>query len=175
MNAAGDATRIRQRLAEVLPEAAGADHVDVKTVQGRCGMRRFLAAMLSWTPGWAAALFKARGVLARVLGLRHEDFPAGSPIAPEAVPMAPGGSLRFFVVRAAQEDDFWIAEAGDKHLDAWIAVLAEPLPDGLRRYHVCTVVRHRHWTGPLYFALILPFHHLIVAAMAKAGVREGDA
>lgn len=166
-----DAPTIRHRLEEVLLEARQADHVDVKTAQGRVGLRRFLANMLSWTPGWMRLLFWLRGGLARLLGLRHENLGGLTEVAPEAVPMAPGQALKFFSVREAQEDDFWIVAAGDKHLDAWLAVLAEPLPDGLTRFHVWTVVRHRHWTGPLYFTLIRPFHHLVVAAMARAGVR----
>lgn len=169
-----DAPTVRQRLEEVLPEAREADHVDVKTAQGRVGLRRFLANMLSWTPGWVRLLFWLRGGLAKLLGLRHEGFPAGPAMAPDDVPMAPGGRLRFFAVTAAQEDDFWVAEAGDRHLDAWIVVLAEPLPGDERRFHVWTVVRHRHWTGPLYFTLIRPFHHLLVAAMVRAGVRREE-
>lgn len=161
------------RLCELLPEAAHADHVDVKTVQGRCGMRAFIAAMLSWSPGWVALLYRARRALAWALGLQHADLAEGLPLRPGDVPMGPGGEVKFLTVAAAREDDFWIAEAGDKHLNCWIAVLAEPLPDGLRRYRVYTVVRFRHWTGPVYFTLIRPFHHLIAAGMVRAGARAG--
>ncbi len=169
-----DAPTVRQRLEEVLPEAREADHVDVKTAQGRVGLRRFVAGMLSWSPGWMRLLFWLRGGLAKLLGLSHADLTEGPPLRPEDVPMHPGGNIKFLTVSAAREDDFWMAEAGDRHLNGWIVVLAEPLPDGLTRFHACTVVRYRHWTGPLYFNLIRPFHHLIAAGMVKAGVRAGD-
>ncbi|NQY75258.1 MAG: DUF2867 domain-containing protein [Candidatus Margulisbacteria bacterium] len=33
------------------------------------------------------------------------------------------------------------------------------------------MVSNIHWTGPIYFNLIRPIHHLVVTKMAKAGVR----
>ena len=38
------------------------------------------------------------------------------------------------------------------------------------RYYVVTAVNYKHWTGPVYFNLIRPFHHLVVSRMAKHGV-----
>jgi len=172
MSAARTGQIIRQRLEQLLPEARDADYLDVKTATGRCDLRRFLAGMFSYAPAWVTLLYRLRRVLARVLGLRHADLAEGPVLRPEDVPMAPGGSLKFLTVRAAQEDDFWIGEAGDKHLTGWIVVLVEPLPDGLRRFHAYTVVRFRHWTGPVYFTLIRPFHHLIALGMVRAGVRD---
>jgi hypothetical protein len=32
------------------------------------------------------------------------------------------------------------------------------------------VVHYKHWTGPVYFNLIRPFHHLVVSRMARAGL-----
>jgi len=174
MSAPDTAPTVRERLEQLLPEVREADHLDVKTAQGRCDMRRFLAGMFSCSPAWLRLLYRLRRVLAGVLGLRHADLAEGPALRPEDVPLAPGGALKFLTVRDAREDDFWIAWAGDRHLDGWIAVLDEPLPDGLHRFHVHTVVRYRHWTGPLYFNLIRPFHHLVAAAMVRAGVRAGD-
>ncbi|MCP4630164.1 MAG: DUF2867 domain-containing protein [bacterium] len=31
------------------------------------------------------------------------------------------------------------------------------------RFYVITVVHYKHWTGPVYFNLIRPFHHLVVS------------
>ncbi|WP_422698682.1 DUF2867 domain-containing protein [Desulfosarcina cetonica] len=33
-------------------------------------------------------------------------------------------------------------------------------------------MRYRNWTGPVYFNLIRPFHHLVVREMMKAGARR---
>ena len=30
------------------------------------------------------------------------------------------------------------------------------------------IVDYRHWTGPVYFNVIRPFHHLVVAAMLRS-------
>lgn len=86
--------------------------------------------------------------------------------------------------------EHWLAVIHDQHLSAWVAVFAdavehsrEPSPQSspqsspqqggpLRRFSVCTVVRHRHWTGPVYFAVIKPFHVLVVRCMARHGVRS---
>ena len=85
--------------------------------------------------------------------------------------MTPGASLRFFTVTTTAEDRYWIGEAADRHLRGWICVLATPLDQGGNRFDVTTVVHYRHWTGPVYFNLIRPFHHLVVACMARAGAK----
>jgi hypothetical protein len=46
------------------------------------------------------------------------------------------------------------------------------LPDGRKRYHLLTVVKFRHWTGPVYFNVIRPFHHIIVKAMLTDAVKD---
>lgn len=38
----------------------------------------------------------------------------------------------------------------------------------LRRF--ITTVYYKHWTGPVYFNLIRPFHHLVVSRMAQYDV-----
>lgn len=150
---------------------AGADHVDVKTVSGRCSLRRFLAGLFGYRPGWLTGLYRVRGVVARLMGLDHPADIAPERIVPEAIPMRRGEALRFLTVTEAAEDRYWIAEAADRHLRAWLCVLVNPLADGGKRFDVVTVVRYLHWTGPVYFNLIRPFHHLVVARMARAGVK----
>jgi len=162
----GDAT-LRNRLSAILPEAAGADHVDVKSAEGRGSLREFIAGMFSYKPGWYRALFAVRGVLARVLGLRHEDVGAHASLTPESVSFVPGETAQFFTVAKAEEERFWAAGAGDSHLDAVLVVFFDALPDGRRRYHVATVVNYKNAVGPLYFNCIRPFHHLVVAAMVR--------
>jgi len=151
-----------------LPEftalAHGADHVDVESFSSRRCLREFILDFVGYKPGWLKALYALRLVLAKLLGLRH-DAEGPIPSGPESVPMEPGQHLDFFTVHAAREDSFWIAMAEDKHLAAYVVVLAEA--EAQPRYHVATVVRYRHWTGPLYFTLIRPFHHLVVGCMGR--------
>lgn len=84
---------------------------------------------------------------------------------PEDVPFAPGGRIGFFSVVEGVEDRHLLLEASDSHLAAYLAIVA----DGDGRYRMVTVVRYLHWTGRLYFAVIRPFHWLVVRGMARAG------
>ena len=164
-----------RRIAGVAPAVAGADHVDVRRVCGRAGLRRFVAAMFGDRPAWLHWLYRLRGILARLLGLRHGTTAAPSVMRPGDVPMTPGGTLGFFTVLAAKPDAYWAAEASDRHLRAVLVVLAAPGPDGRTVYDVVTVVVYKHWTGPVYFNLIRPLHHLVVWRMAKRAACGCDA
>lgn len=148
---------------------AKADHVDIKTVYGKVTLNAFLVGMLHHRPRWLRLLFHVRGVLARCMGLRH-DAEGGEDLSLPTVSMTPGEGVRFFTVVEAREDRHWVAMAEDRHLAAWLVVTVTPLSRGGNRFDVATVVVYRHWTGPLYFNLIRPMHHLIVARAAKAGV-----
>ena len=75
-------------------------------------------------------------------------------------------------MKDAKENVYWVAETPeDKHLKAYFGVVVEKLSDSITRFHVFTTVRYIHWTGPVYFNLIRPFHHLVVSSMMKAGIR----
>ena len=50
--------------------------------------------------------------------------------------------------------------------------VAEPLGNNPNRYYIVIIVHYLHWTGPVYFNLIRPFHHLVVWRMARAGARD---
>lgn len=86
--------------------------------------------------------------------------------------MQPGEKAGIFEVVAAHDDLFWMAVGRDRHLTAYLCMAAENLDDGRMRYHCTTTVEYRHWTGPLYFNLIKPFHFLIVRSMLSASVRQ---
>lgn len=162
---------------------AGADHVDVKTVVAETSLREFVCSALSWQPGWMRMLFQARAVLARLFGLRHLSGPVGPPLMPDEIPFAPGGKIAFFTVTGGAEGRYLILEASDTHLSGYLAIIAEPLAasvPGVRpvvnarnRFRVVTIVRYHRWTGPVYFTIIRPFHHLVVRSMVNAGARRG--
>ena len=145
--------------------ARGADVVDVKHFVSRRPLRPFVLDFFSYKPAWLRGLYGVRTVLARCLGLG--DPPTSPlPAKPEDLPMEPGQRLDFFVVHETQEDRFWIGGVKDKHLTAHVAVLADTR-DVEQGYHVVTVVRFNHWTGPVYYNIIRPFHHLVVLAMGR--------
>ena len=157
---------------EIKPFLHGADHVDIRHVDSAKPMREFIACALSYMPGWMVALYKVRGVFVRLLGLRQDGYPGAERVRPEDVLFSPGRMMgSFFTVEGGEEERYWIAGATEKHLSGYLAVAAEPLPDGRKRFHMATIVRYRHWTGRVYFNIIRPFHHLVVWAMLRHAAR----
>jgi len=153
----------------------GVDYTDVKTIEAKVPLRAFIAGMLSHYPWWIVALYRIREILVRTLGLvRHEKPEVLPNIDPEELAFEPGRNATFFIVCAALEDAYWVSETpADKHLKAYLGVVVEALADGRSRFHVFTTVTFLHWTGPVYFNLIRPFHHLVVWEMMKAGAARG--
>lgn len=115
----------------------GADHVDVKTVDGRVTLREFVAGMFSYQPAWIRSLYRVRFHFVRLLGMRQERVGPALTIAPADVSMTPGEPCAFFTVVLAEEDRHWVAGITESHLSAHMGVVAEPLPEGTR-FHVLT-------------------------------------
>ena len=162
---------------EQIPQIArlleGSDYVDVKTVEGKTSLSQFIASMLSYYPGWILCLYRIRALLVKLLGLYKQPIPEALPkLGPQDVSFVVGETVTFFTVRFAEEQQFWVGETPeDKHLIAYFGVVVEPLKDNRNRFHVATIVHYKHWTGPVYFNLIRPFHHIVVSRMVHAGVK----
>ena len=158
-----------------IPEIArllkGSNYVDVKTIEGQTSLRQFIAATLSYYPGWIVFLYRLRAILVKLLGLYKHPAPEALPeLGAEDVSFVVGEAVTFFTVRLAEENHYWVGETPeDKHLRAYFAVVVEPIEDNCMRFHVATIVYYKHWTGPVYFNLIRPFHHLVVSRMMRAG------
>ena len=163
------------RIPELVPLLKDADHVDVKVVAGGVTLREFLAGLAGYQPGWVTLLYGVRRGFVRLLGMRQGGIPHAARLRPAQVPMQAGAKFLFFTVRLAGEDRYWAAEAEDRHLRATLAVVAAPLGGGRTRFYVVTIVHYHHWTGPVYFNVIRPFHHLVVGGMARAGARGNPA
>jgi hypothetical protein len=162
------------RVKELKPLLETADHTDVKVAEGRTCMREFIASMLSYNPWWIAFLFRIRVILVSILGLvRHPIPEKKTALRPEDIPFTPGETAAFFIVRFAEENNYWVAETPpDKHLGAYIAVVMERVEDNINRFYVITIVHYKHWTGPVYFNLIRPFHHFVIRRMMKAALKN---
>ncbi|MGI8586513.1 MAG: DUF2867 domain-containing protein [Chloroflexia bacterium] len=152
--------------------AQGADHLDVKTVDGKVSLREFIAGMLDYEPGWLKFLYLVRGRFVRLLGMRQSGVPVALRLRPAEVPMTPGAPAGFFTVLAALEGEYWLGSAADKHLDATLGIVVERLGGTQHRFYVVTIVHYKNWAGPVYFNVIRPFHHLVVGAMARAAARR---
>lgn len=149
------------------------DYADIKIIEAEVSLRSFIAGMLSYSPWWIVVLYRLREILVNIFGLvRHQKPYVLRSIKPEDLPFEPGKKAVVFIVRDAKEDVYWVSETPeDKHLKAFFGVVAEQLGNGRTRYHVFTSVKYIHWTGPVYFNLIRPFHHIIVSGMMKAGIK----
>lgn len=150
------------------------DHADVKTIESAVTLRRFISGMLSYYPWWIVVLYRVREFLVKILGLERHEKPEVLPsIQPEELSFEPGRNASFFIVRTARENTYWVSESPeDKHLKAYFGVVAEDVGERHTRFHVFTTVKYIHWTGPVYFNLIRPFHHLVVARMMRAGAGQ---
>ncbi len=148
-----------------------ADYWDIKSIEADVGLRAFIAGMLSYYPWWLVLLYRTREILVNIFGLVKHDKPEKLPVLrSEDISFTPGDEVSFFIVRKAREERFWVSETPeDKHLTAFFGVLAVKSGSGMTRYQVFTAIRYLHWSGPVYFNLIRPFHHLVVAKMMKAG------
>jgi hypothetical protein len=149
-----------------------ADFIDVKIFEGEAPLRKFLASMLSYYPWWIVQLYRIRRLLVNILGLvKHEEPNELPSLQPEDVSFTPGENVTFFIVRCAKENIYWVSETPeDKHLRAYFGVVKEPVNNHINRFHIFTTVFYAHWTGPVYFNLIRPFHHLVVSRMARYGL-----
>lgn len=150
------------------PFLAHADHIDRKTITSPVSLRSFVAGLLMYHPGWVRVLYRIRLGLVRLLGIGQSGLPRPAPLDVADVPMQSGATAGFFTIAAAQEERYWVAYASEAHLTAHLAVVAEPVGEHLRRFHVVTIVHYHSWAGPLYFNLIRPFHHLVVGGMMRA-------
>lgn len=150
---------------------ANANHVDVKVVEGNVSLREFVAGMLSYYPGWIRFLYRVRGRFVRLLGMKQKGVPPQIRIRPEDVSMTPDAPAAFFRVKMAEEERYWVAGITESHLTAHLGVVMESLPAG-NRFYVLTIVHYHRWTGPVYFNVVRPFHHLVVSKMARAGTRN---
>ncbi|MGB1289230.1 MAG: DUF2867 domain-containing protein [Aggregatilineales bacterium] len=145
-----------------------ANHVDWKRYDSDKTIAEFVAGFMAYFPGWLKFLYQVRAVLVRFLGMKQDGLPQPDDMHPDDVPMIPGAKMGFFEVTAADPDNYWIAHATEKHLTAYLAVMRDPVAGHL---YVVTVVHYHHWTGPVYFNIIRPFHHIVVHQMSQSGVR----
>jgi hypothetical protein len=152
----------------------GADYVGVKTVEATCDLENFLRQIFAYRPRLIRMLYRLRAPLVRLMGFRQDPLPEMREWIPAEFPMLPCGNVWFFTVRKVDADCYWIAGCPrDRHLDADLAVVVEPLVGGRRRFHIITVVRYKHWTGPVYFNLIRIFNLLLINRMAHSAAHAG--
>lgn len=156
---------------DLVPLFDGADYVDVKTIDSAKNLRQFIADFICYTPAWLRFLYKVRGILVRFLGMKQEKMDLKT-VSAEDISFTPGSPFKAFTVVCGKEETHFAVAVDDTHLQATLLIAAEPLGNDMNRLHIGTIVHHKHWTGPLYFTIILPFHHLVAWLMMRAGAKS---
>lgn len=126
-------------------------------------------------PGWLAAMLDFRNRVTRRFGLKA---PRGASAAERAailrdLKVAPGESVGLFRIFDRAEREV-LAGEDDRHLDFRVGMILEPVPagGGPRGLTVATAVRMHNRFGRFYFAVVRPFHRLIVPVMLRAMIRD---
>jgi hypothetical protein len=157
------------RIGEIRALFENADYIGLKIVESTDRLEPFLISMFSYRPKLIRLLYRVRAPLVRLLGFKQAAMPGLDEWIPDEFPMLPCGNVWFFTVRRVEKERYWIVGCPrDRHLDADLAVVAQPLNDRRLRFHILTVVRYKHWTGPIYFNMIRLFNLVLVSRMAHA-------
>ncbi len=157
----GAAVRLVPVPPELVPLAklARPDYVDAYAValppDGPTDPSSWLDLILrSSAPRWLTALIRVRTVLARALKLRTADVTADrSP----------------FVIRSHHGDTVVTGE-DDRHLDFRALLHVRPADTG-RELLFVTIVQRHNIVGRAYFALVRPFHHVVVPTLLTRALR----
>jgi hypothetical protein len=142
----------------------GADYIEFKEIESENSLREFVAGVFGWSPAWLKALFGVRYVLAKALRLETAAVPRTGRLRPGDIGFEPGDHVAFFTVHSGDPERYLIVGADDSHLTGYLTVEAVP-----RGFRLGTIVHFHNRVGPAYFALIKPFHHLVIRGMLKAG------
>ncbi len=148
------------------------DHNDVHFAFGERDLADVVARLMSYQPWWLMILFAIRTVLAKILRLNTAGLPKLNKYTAADISFEPGAPHSFFTVDAGEPDRYWAGTISDKHLDAWLVVTRDDMHGGFDRFGLTTFVTFHNRSGRFYFALIKPFHHLVVRSMLHYAVKS---
>jgi len=142
------------------------DAFSVDTPAGTFGDVDSLARASAQLPRWVDWLMALRNRVVRVFGLITE--PAETPLDAADRAIVPGSAVGIFLVLARSADEILMG-LDDKHLDFRFALTLQTRTDGERAIATTTVRFNNIW-GRLYFAVVKPFHKLIIPTMLRSAV-----
>jgi Protein of unknown function (DUF2867) len=126
-------------------------------------------AVFGCTPAWVRMLFKIRGIVASILGLRHQGVP-GFQLAPDAR-YEIGQRVGMFTIRSIEPDELIVGD-NDKHLDFRLSIYRSSF-NGVEMVTLSTAVEIHNTIGRIYMLVIKPFHRCIARAMVQRAVNAG--
>lgn len=119
-------------------------------------------AIFSSAPAWIGRLLRLRNLLVRPFGLRADSSEArASPTGP----LRPGEYVGPFRVFTLAPDEVLMG-LDDRHLDFRVSVLVRD-----EAVTVTTIVQQHNTFGRFYFAVVKPFHRVIVPVLIRQGLR----
>jgi hypothetical protein len=113
-------------------------------------------------PGWINALFKLRNFLVQFVGLKGDEVD----IEKLKNCIRTGGRYRFVSVPGKNNHET-VLLLEDKHLNAYLSVHIADADNKKQQVSLITVVHFNNKLGNVYFAIIRPFHKLVVKSMLK--------
>jgi hypothetical protein len=146
------------------------DYADAYLARLPAGRRYTLdeavALVFATVPGCVKGLMQLRNLLVRPFGLKVDP----SREAPgRAGPLLPGARVGIFRVFDRRPDELLLGE-DDRHLDFRVSVLLRD--EGEAQWAtVTTVVSFHNALGRAYFAVVRPFHQIIVPALIRRALR----
>jgi hypothetical protein len=121
-------------------------------------------ALFQEAPGWVMALMRLRNALGRLVGLH--SLAGAEALLPSTAPLQSGDSIGPFRTFAVAPTEVLLG-LNDKHLDFRVSVLVETSAGGPATMWVSTAVQFHNFFGRLYFAVVRPFHGLVVRALLR--------
>ncbi len=139
-----------------------ADHVDAVAVDLPTGTTavEFTRVAVVSRPDWIDRLLGLRDAIVGPLGLRTQVR-----VAPEQIEIIAGRRFGPFKVLSVADDEVLVGD-DDKHL-RFRTSFAVRGGDGETEGIFTTIVVHENFAGRVYFALIKPFHNIVVASVLR--------
>lgn len=109
-----------------------------------------LESVFSDTPRWVNGLMKIRNAFVAPFGLKTGES---------------RNVFRKAIVEKSEQEA--VLSNDDKHLIFTVSLSVISRPDGIRRICISTAVQYHNRLGRIYFALIRPFHRIIVRHMLR--------
>jgi hypothetical protein len=125
----------------------------------------YLTALLfASDPKWVKFLLNLRDLMVKPFGLKSGLIPESASLD-KSIRYAPGDRLVLFPVIDRSESEIVMAE-DDKHLYFRSSLLIQDTSDRyLQAAYLTTIVQFHNIWGKIYFAIVRPFHRLIMKEM----------
>ena len=154
--------------------AGGIDYLDAFAIEienrNDYSIDHLTSLLFTSLPSWGRALLKFRDVLVKPLGLRTGLIPEQEKLDPH-VKYTPGDRAIFFRMIDRTDSEIVMAE-DDTHLYFRVSLAALPKGGTTQCVRLTTLVQFHNTLGRFYFAVVKPFHRLLVRRLLANFARK---